>query len=236
LVSRPRIVIASPDPRECAAAADWLRAEGFEPIPRPTAGAALEELQLRSFDLLVADEVFAFRSGLHAASRARRPLTPTIIVGNTAVSTQTESLHHQVMYLERPIDRALLVCTASLALADARPVRCSPRKPAHRFNAIVHGFRSYIIDVSPEGVRLELPRDRRLVLPPFFNAQVPLLGIAVTVQRMWARTSLDNGTPVLWCGGSLAHNPPRAATAWRSFVDTIPSVSGPLRDTGLRSS
>jgi hypothetical protein len=142
------------------------------------------------------------------------------------VTAPNESLQRQIMQLSRPIDRALLVCTASMALADGRPVRCSPRKPAHRFEAIINGIPSYILDVSPEGLRLELPRDRRLILPPFFNAQVPLIGLAVTVRRMWARTSSDAGAAVLWCGGSLTHNPRRTASVWRSFVDTIPVVGG----------
>jgi hypothetical protein len=30
--SRPRIVIASPQPGECEALSDWLAADGFEPV------------------------------------------------------------------------------------------------------------------------------------------------------------------------------------------------------------
>jgi hypothetical protein len=204
--------------------ADWLSPEGFEPVRHLTAGAALADIEGRSFDLLIADAAFAFGHRLHSASRARRPSTPTIVIGDAAAARQSESINRQVMYLPRPIERPLLVCTASMAIADGRPLRCSARKPAHRFEAIVNGIPSYIIDVSNEGLRLEMPRERCAIPPPYFNARVPHVGVAVIVQRMWARTRSGDGAVTL-CGGALAQNTAKAAGAWRSFVDTIPSLS-----------
>jgi len=222
--TRPRVIIASPDLFECGAMADWLSAEGFEPIRRSTPRAALEEIQTRPFEILIADGGFALRDGLHAASRARKPQTPTILVTGDAASEPRASASRQFVYLPRPVERALVVCTVSMAIAESRPTRCSARKPVHRFNAVVHGVPSYIIDVSNEGLRLEMPQDRRTVLPPYFNVQVPLIGVAVTVQRMWARTLANGGAPVTWCGAALApQNQPTAERAWRIFVDTLPT-------------
>jgi hypothetical protein len=101
----------------------------------------------------------------------------------------------------------------------------------HRFHAIVNGMPSYIIDVSNEGLRLELPADRRVILPPYFNAHVPVIGVAMTVQRMWARAGSEDGTAVTLCGGVLSQNQVKAARAWRAFVDTIPLVGGPSVDS-----
>ena len=56
---------------ECASVADWLHAEGFEPVRATTVSRALQELNERPFSLLVADFDFAFRGGLQAASRER---------------------------------------------------------------------------------------------------------------------------------------------------------------------
>ena len=229
---RPRVIIASPDLYECGAMADWLSAEGFEPVRRSDPRAALEEIQTRPFEILIADAGFALRDGLHAASRARKPQTPTILVIGDAASEQSASVSRHFIYLPRPVERALVVCTVSMAIADSRPVRCSPRKPVHRFNAVVHGAPSYIIDVSNEGLRLEVPPDRRTVLPPYFNVQVPLIGVAVTVQRMWARTLPNEGSLVTWCGAALSpQNEPRAARAWRVFVDTVPTWGSPSSDS-----
>jgi hypothetical protein len=222
--TRPRVVIASPDRLESGIIADWISPEGFEPVRRSTVSSAVEEIQTRYFDLLIADDVFALQQGLHAVGRGRRPQTPTVVLGDTASATQSEAINSQIMYLPRPLEQALLVCTVSMAVADGRPLRRSVRKAAHRFNAIVNGVPSHIIDISNEGLRLEMPAGRRSILPPYFNAQVPLIGVAVTVQRMWARTWPGQGSPVTLCGAALTHNPVRAARAWESFVDTIPIV------------
>jgi DNA-binding response OmpR family regulator len=225
MATRPRVVIASPDRLESGVIADWIGPEGFEPVRRSTVSSAVEEMQARSFDLLIADHAFAFQQGLHAIARGRRPQTPTVVVGDRAAAAQSDAVNQQVMYLSRPIEQALLVCSVSMAVVDGRPVRRSVRKTAHRFNAIVNGVPSYIIDVSNEGLRIELPAGRRSILPPYFNAHVPLVGVAVTVQRMWARTWPGESTAVMLYGAALTHNPKRAAKAWETFVDTIPVVT-----------
>jgi hypothetical protein len=231
MADRPRVVIASPDRLECGALADWLTAEGFEPVPRSTPRAAVDEMRARAFDLLIADAVFAFRDRLHVESRARRPLTPTVILGDTAAANGSDSMSPQIMHLPRPVERAFLVCTVGMALADGRPARCSARKLVHRFDALINGFPSYIVDVSNEGLRLELPRDRRLAPTPYFTVVVPLIGVGVRVQRMWAKTRSENGRIVTWCGGALSNNHAKAARAWRVFVDTIPVIGAPSPDS-----
>jgi len=191
--------------------------------------AAADEIQARPFDVLIADAVFAFGHGLHVASRVRRPLTPTVVIGEAA--DQSESISRQVIFLARPVERTLMVCTICLVIADGRPVRCSPRKPVHRFEALVNGVPSHIIDVSNEGLRLEVPRDLRSVPPPYFMVRVPLIGVAVTVQRVWARTS-DEGTAVT-CGGALSQNQTKAGRDWLAFVDTLPKAGAPSGDSLL---
>jgi hypothetical protein len=225
--TRPRIIIASPNLLEGEAVADWVSAEGFDSVRRSTVRAAVDEIQARPFDLLIADAAFAFRYGLHAASRLRRPLTPTVVIGEPA--GQSESDSRQVIFLARPVERTLMVCTVCLVIADGRPVRCSARKPVHRFEALVNGVPSHIIDVSNEGLRLEVPRDRRSIPPPYFNVRVPLIGVALTVQRVWARSS-DEGT-VLTCGGALSQGQAKAGRAWLAFVDTLPKAGGPSLDS-----
>jgi hypothetical protein len=183
-------------------------------------------MQARAFDLLIADTAFAFRDGLHTAGRGRNPLTPTIVVGHSAEEPR-EAVSGQTMYLPRPVDRAMLVCFASMAIMDGRPARRSLRKPVSRFSAVVNGVPSRIIDISNEGVRLEMPLDRKLVLPPYFKLQVPLMGVAVIVQRMWTRPSTGQGrTAGTWYGGALSQNRSSAEQAWRALVDTIPVVGG----------
>jgi len=232
MAERPRIVIALPDAAESAAVADWLAPEGFDCARRPTANAAAEEMSAHPFDLLIADAAFAF-GGLHRVGRSRNPVTPTIVVGDALVAEQCERASW-AMYLARPIERALLVCTVSMAIIDGRPLRRSVRKAVNGFAAMVNGVPGRIIDVSNEGVRLELPRGRGAVPPPYFTVSVPLIGIGVMVQRMWARPWRTGGSEdVTWCGGALVANPSRAEGGWRSFVDTV-SVGETPRTGAIR--
>jgi hypothetical protein len=215
------VIVVLPNAAEGAAVADWLTAEGLEPVLR-SAPRAVAEMRERPFALLISDAASAIRDGLQAQGRARNPHTATILVGESDSGAQAMS--SQAMLLTRPIDRATLTCFVSMALMDGRPPRRSVRKPINRFDALVNGVPSHLLDVSAEGLRVEVARDRRAVLGPYFKVKVPLVGVTVTVQRMWSR-SASNG-PTVWYGGALAQNQAGIDQAWRTFVDTVPVAAG----------
>jgi len=81
------------------------------------------------------------------------------------------------------------------------------------------------VDVSAEGLRLEVPADSGDQLPAYFNVRVPLVDVAVTVQRMWSRSTLARG-PVL-CGGVLSRNRSAINDAWRRFAERVPATHDP---------
>ena len=85
----------------------------------------------------------------------------------------------------------------------------------------MNGAPSHIIDVSFEGLRIEMPRDGRPSLPPLFRVVVPMTGLAFTVKRAWTITTSGARAAPLQCGGSVED--PRAEKAWRSLVDTLPT-------------
>ena len=224
--SRPRVVLATPHPAECIAAADWLHSEGFEPVKTTTVARAAQELTERSFDLLVADFDFAFRGGLQALSRERTRLAkaPTIVIGPADPASEALAVRRDAMYLARPVDRAAFVCMTQMAVLESRPERRSVRKPVNRFDAVVGGVRSHIIDVSNEGMRLEIPRTRHAAPPPpLFNVRVGLLGVNITVRRMWTCNLPDRSAEAAWYGAELAGNSGRIELAWRTFVDAMPN-------------
>jgi hypothetical protein len=90
---------------------------------------------------------------------------------------------------------------------------------------VANGVPSHIVDVSAEGLRLEMLRDKRAALPPYFTVRVPIVGVAVTVQRMWTQSSSSRGSSI-WYGGALSDNRASIHQAWRAFVDTVPIVNG----------
>lgn len=223
VADRPRVIISLPNAAEATAVADWLLADGFNPVKRPTAQAAADEMIL-PFALLIAD---VSHRRLLMQCRGRNPLIPTILIGNAATASSGDALGAQTMYLSRPIDRAMFTCFVAMAILESRPVRKSIRKPVNCFDAVADGVPSHIVDVSFEGLRLEMSRDRRSALPPYFTVRVPLVGVAVTVQRMWTQSS-SRPESSIWYGGALSQNRSAIIQGWKSFVDTIPASSDSL--------
>ena len=206
--------------------ADWLTSNGFEPIVRSTPAAAAAEMQ-RPFQLLVADANWAIGTALQSVTRARGQMLPTILIGEPFERRST-AVNAQTMYMSRPIEKAVLSCFVQMALMDDRPVRRSPRKQVQRFEALVNGLPSGIVDVSAEGLRLEVPRDRKAALPPYFAVRVPLVGVAVIAKRMW--TMAPKNAQTMLCGAALSHNRASSEERWRAFVDSVPLAG----DTALR--
>lgn len=220
MVPRPRVIVSLPNATEAAAIADWLRSDGFEPVQRSTAQAAANETLL-PFALLIAD---VSHRRLLTENRGRHPVAPSILIGNAANASQGDAFGAQTMYLSRPIDRKVLMCFVAMAILDERPVRRSIRKPVASFEAVANGVPSRIVDVSAEGLRLEMSREWRTALPPYFTVRVPVVGVAVTVQRMWTQTPSTKRSSI-WYGGALSNNRASIHQAWRAFVDTVPIIS-----------
>lgn len=220
---RRRIIVATADAFEGAAIYDGLSAHGFEPVWRSTLQAAADEIRARPFDLLIADSAFAVSGRLQDEGRPRNPLTPTILIGDAGAGQQHVGLSGRTMYLTPPVDHAMLTCFVTMALLQDKPVRRSMRKPVDAYQALVNGVPAHIIDVSAEGLRLEMPGDHRRALPPSFAVRVPIADLAFTVQRMWTRPA-SSRAPGVWYGAALSQNRIGVAQAWRSFVDTVPVV------------
>ena len=209
---------------------DWLTANGYEPLHRPTPASAAADMQARAIQLLIADANWAVGTALQSVTRSRGQLVPTILIGQ-AVERRAAAVNAQTMYMSRPIEKAVLACFVSMALMDDRPVRRSPRKSVQRFDAMVNGLPSGIVNVSAEGLRLEVPRDRRATLPPYFAVRVPLVGVAIIAKRMWTMSPSKPGSTI-WCGAALSHNRASSEERWRAFVDSVPNAGdGSLRVT-----
>lgn len=222
---RQQVVLACPNPDESRVLSALLDAEGFEVLSRSTSKSAAETVVSQPFDLLVADATFVLSGVVRGFGLARVRETPVIVLGDTNAGLACAPLGSQIMFLERPIDPIVFNCTVMMALMEARAERRSPRRAVKPFEAVVNGVQSHIIDVSKEGVRLEIPRDRRVVTPNFVM-RVPLMGVGVSVQRMWVRVPRPSEPDaMMWCGGQLLHKTLLAEQAWYRLIDTLASVN-----------
>ena len=220
----PRVIVALPNTIESATIADWLGSSHFEAVRRADPRSAAGEMHARDFDLLVADAAFA-KDGLIAVSRQRNPSMPVVVIGNGAEADPRDAASRHAMYLGRPLERATLLCVVMMAIMEGRPTRRSERKIANRFEATINDVPSRIIDASYHGLQLQMSGRSMSALPPSFNVRVPLIGVAVTVQRIWARSGAGQGASIICCGAALSANRPAIEQRWRGFVDMLPVVS-----------
>ncbi|CAN5494992.1 hypothetical protein BH23ACI1_BH23ACI1_15150 [soil metagenome] len=221
--ARPRILVASADKSECDAISDWLLSDGLDPIPANGLTPAVRQLERAPFDAIIVAAEFAFSDVLRTTRRARQGRAPVIVL--TADSTAEASAERfGFLSVGRPVERAMVMCSITMALVESRPVRRSARKPVVELEAVVQGMPAALVDVSPEGMRLHLPRDHRRALPPVFTVRVPMVGIGLSVQRCWLDTSVNHRTPqVAVCGVSLYDNAAVREQGWRRFVDVLPT-------------
>jgi hypothetical protein len=217
---RPRIAVAAPPGPESTSIADCLTSEGFEPFRLSHQARITDELKGRAFDLLVVDATFAV-TAINTA-RARNPQIPIVVLGEPNPIAEAQAIARGAVYLTRPVDRTLFVCTVSMAVMESRPVRRSERKRV-RFDVVVHGVPSTIIDVSREGMRLEIPRLLKAAPPPpVFDVAVPMLGVALNVRRLWIAGPQQSLREAIWYGGELSNNTRRVELAWLTLVDALP--------------
>ena len=223
---RPRIAVASPHVAESKLIEEWLTLEGFEPFRLSNQTRVTDELKDRALDMLVVDAGFA--APAINLVRARNPIVPVVVIGEPNAAAESQAMARGAVYLTRPLDRALFACTVSMAIMESRPVRRSERKRAH-LSVVVQGVPSQIIDLSREGMRIEIPRTLKVAPPPpVFDVAVPMLGVALNVRRLWTATPPQSVRAATWYGGELSNNSRRVELAWFTLVDALSHSSASL--------
>ncbi len=218
---RPRVIVACPDRTESERLCEWL-SEEHEPFPTRLLQGAIQQVQAHQAHMVVADASVAFDEGFLSVCRGSGARTPLVIVGDPSPAREAAAQRHGAFYVERPVDRDMLLCNVAMALVDARPVRRSPRFAVARFEASADGIPVSLLDVANEGLRLEIPQGRRAVLPPFFTVRVPLIGVSIGVQRIWVGAPGARSAAHAWCGSALADNAMTQVLKWRNFVQMVP--------------
>lgn len=217
--------MATRSPAERATLCAWLNSGDFQAVPIPDVTASVREIEALNFEMLIVDVELMTLGSLMRVARYRATPRPVIVIGDADLDAETDAGQRGASYLVRPIEQTGLLFAVTLALAEGRPMRRFPRKLVPGFPGLVDGVQSRVLDVSHEGVRLEIPARHRSSLPPYFTLRVPLFNVAVMVQRVWVGSAIGASSQ-LWCGGTLARNPRHGAASWRMLVDMTPGADG----------
>lgn len=215
-----KIGVACPIPGERAAFLEWLSQAGYEPLPMLNLDSVGRELSSRPIEALIADVALVSRADLPKLVRLLGGNRPLILVG--APQDAIEEVPSDAAWISRPVTREAFLLSIALALAEGRPARRSPRRLVSRLNSSIDGVAAQVMDVSAEGVRLEISGASTSVLPPFFTLRVPGFGVAARVKRVWVATPTQNS---VWCGGVIERPSDNALAIWTKFVTNAPGGS-----------
>lgn len=220
-----RIGVACPVAVERSSFLDWLRSANYEPVAMPDLDLLGRELGTRPVEALIADVSLIPAVELPRVLRILGQNRPLIVVGES--SRSLESVPRDVTWIDRPVERDVFLLSVALALAEGRPARRSPRKAVPRLPSHIDGVSARLMDVSVDGVRLEVTGATPAALPPYFTLRVPGFGVATRVKRVWV-SALGQGA--LWCGGII--EPDQAAkveAAWSKLVALAPGSEEPVQ-------
>lgn len=214
----PRVGIACPHPGERAALADWLRSAGFEPVVLIDACFVTTEVAGRPPVLVVADATLLTPTFI-ASLRKGDPHRPILAIGDAGDPTEASLSRRQIGFMVRPLDEQALILAVSLAQAENRLVRRSERRSVPRVPMSIEGTAAVLLDVSNEGLRLEMDANGGARLLPQFVVHVPLIKMAVPVQRVWVRSASPASPRKVQCGGTLLAPDERTLRIWQRLAD-----------------
>jgi len=215
-----RVGVACPIPGERAAFIEWLDGAGYEPVPMLDLDSVARDLSVRPIEALIADVRFVPATELPRIVRILGPNRALMLVG--AAGSGPEAVPRDATWIDRPVTKDNFLLLVALALAEGRPARRSPRKFVPKLMSTIDGVTARVMDVSTEGVRLEVCEVQTAALPPYFTLRVPGFGLAIKVKRVWVAAP-PNGS--MWCGGVVEKPLAKSKTAWGTFIENAPSTA-----------
>ena len=216
--SSPRVAIACARPAERAAIADWLRSAGFEPVILVDACFVASELSGQPPVLVVSDASLLTPHFIQAM-RKGDPNRPILAIGDDGDPNEQALARKDITFHVRPLSEPALLLAVSLAQAESRTSRRSERKMLPRLATSIEGAPAVLLDVSNEGLRLEVDAAGGTRLSPQFVVQVPLLKMGVPVQRVWVKSAAAGPVRKVQCGATLLATDERTLRAWQRLAD-----------------
>lgn len=221
-----RVGVALADETEQQRAAEWLRDADMTPhalTERAVLAGDIRELYL---DCVVVDAALVARGALGGLRRHDTRL-PVVAVGDADAPSNAVLRRRNVTVIDRPLDGQALSLAVALAHGEGRQARKRTRKPTGRFPARVGGAVADLLDVSDEGLRLEIDLAHAARLGPQFRVQVPMVALDVLVRRVWVGRGRSGRVQ---CGAVLQGPSPAQQRAWARVLDLAGSTAAVVAD------
>lgn len=209
------VAFSQRDEREVIAG--WLRTAGMDVEVLVDACRVDSGIAGRGFGCIVADGALLV-SGYLARLRQQDPRVPVVAVVDPC-DTDRPMFRRGVSVVTRPVDDQTLALSVSLAHGEGRQARRRPRTRTPRVPSRVSGVAATLIDISSDGVRLELPRASVAKLGPQFRFEVPMVALDVVLRRAWVGRATGDRVQ---CGAMLVSPDASQRLAW----DRLMEVSG----------
>lgn len=168
----------------------------------------------RGIDCVVADGAL-LKNGFLASLRKHDARLPIVALVDPA-DVDAPLFRRGVLVLTRPIDLQSLALTVSLAHGEGRQARGKKRRRTPRVPSRAAGVPAAILDISLDGVRLEVSRASVAKLGPQFRLQVPMVALDVVLRRAWVGRATGD---VVQCGAMLVDPDPSQRLAWERIME-----------------
>lgn len=186
-----------------------------------------ELLRMEPPEMLIADVRLGAFNGLQLALRryVTHPDGASIITSAMADRMlEQEAAAIQAPFLVKPIEAVELLTLVDRGLEKDPAVRSAFRRwPRRRisggFGAKVDDVAAVVIDVSDEGMCLEIPQRTDQAVPVCRLVSLPSFGLSLSVDPVW--TKVDTEHHVLTCGAVLVPTDRDTMQAWRGVVDGV---------------
>jgi hypothetical protein len=225
--NKVKVGVACPIPGERAAFIEWLSHAGYEPVPMLTLETIARDLTTRPIEALIADVSLVKKETLAHIVKVLGPNRAVILIG--LPKDRIEDVPKDATWMARPVTRDVFLLSVALGLAEGRPARRSPRTIVPKLLSTVDGIMSKVVDVSQEGVRLEITGSAPSSLPPFFTLKVPSFGVQTKVKRVWVTVPAQGS---IWCGGILEKQSDKTASTWKNFISNAQHTGKIIVETG----
>jgi CheY-like chemotaxis protein len=223
------IMVVDTDAATLLTTADVLRKAGHHATTASSFQEARRMLESSSPDLLITEIRLGAFNGLHLAVRRRllQPQSASIVASaHSDRMLEHEARAMNVPYMLKPLDPGELLSLVNKMLRatdDSEPPalrRWPRRRIAGGFEAIASGSPALVLNVSDEGIGLEMycesPGD---LTPASFELSIPAFGLTISAEPVWK--SIDEASGIVRCGATIVRRDDEKVDTWREFVDAL---------------